>query len=142
LRELARIGFDPAGAGIQEKLEIGALTQCPPEHSGKSLNRFVDLEYLRLQNLPPAKCQELSGDCCRSLGSAPYLLEIVSCGLRQVGAGKQELGGTEYDGHLVIRLMGNATRELAHHFHSIALAQSIFRLPARSYVGVHFNNGR
>jgi len=63
LLDLAGVGKDIAEIGSEDRLQFDVFRKQASEHLIKVAQQLVKVEYLRLNLLFPAKCQELLGQC-------------------------------------------------------------------------------
>ena len=126
LLELVRVGEHGIQGRRERRDELDVLADQSREHRRQAGDDVVQLEHARLQDLPPAESEELTGEDGRALGGGRDLVEL---GLgRAVAAFEQRLGVAADHGQEVVEVVGDAAGEPPDRLELLRLAQLLLEL--------------
>src|SRR5881394_2101699 len=113
----ARVGFDPGRMRRVLKLESDIFTEQPSQHARHVADHFIEIEATRLNDLAPAKGKQLARQSGSALGSLADLLSGTGGGASERWARKKKRGVPVDDGENVVKVVRDATCELADSLH-------------------------
>jgi hypothetical protein len=120
--------------GGQRELESRGLAEGAADDRLEIAHDGVEPDHLWPQHLAPAEREQLLGDRGGALGGAPYLLQIrPRRGILHPPL--DERRGAEDDGHLVVRLVGDAASQASHRLHPLRLPEAFLVHPAVLDIG-------
>ena len=125
LLELPRVGPDPAEHGFRRRDEVDVLADQPPEQRLHPSHHDVHVEHPRLEDLLPAKRQELLGErggAARGLGDQ---VDVPAGRLRELWPRALDLGAAADHREQVVEVVRHPAREPPDRLHLLGLPEVV-----------------
>ena len=126
LLNLARIGADTTGIGIERDHELHLVTQHPQQHLAHAAYQRVEIEHLRAEDMRPAEGKQLPGQTGRAFGGANNGIDALAHGGTHVVFLQHDFRIAANDHEQVIEVVGNPARQAADRFHLLRLSNLFF----------------
>ena len=123
LLELRAVGLHPAELGGEAQHELAVLAHQPAEHRLHVHEHRVELEHLRLEELPAGVGEQLPADVGGAVGGAGDLAHVLLAGVVVRHAAREEGAEPEDHRHHVVDFVRHAAGHPADRLHALRLPQ-------------------
>src|SRR4051794_21782279 len=109
-------------------MEFYIVTNQSSDESVHVVNHRVEIENARFQHLATAECQQLAGECSRTIRGLADLLHFVAHWIALSDFAQHQVAVALDDREEIVEIVSDATRESSYGFHFLRMAKLVLKL--------------